>query len=240
AHVGDAADDVVEALEVLDVERGVDVDAGVEQLLDVVPALGVARAFDVAVRELVDDDDGGAALESRVEVEFPERGAAVIDLALRQYLEPVEERGGVGASVGLDRADDDVNALGALLARREQHPVGLADSCGRPAEDLEAPAAAFLLLALHAREQRVRIRAIVCDHGRQYRSEPHFAASSARLSLSTFTRGSPKKPSWRPSVVAATSALTFCGSSLRALATRATWYSAAAGLMCGSSPLPEA
>ena len=41
---GDLRDDVVQALEVLDVERRVDVDAGVEQLLDVLPALGVARA----------------------------------------------------------------------------------------------------------------------------------------------------------------------------------------------------
>ncbi len=37
-------DDVVERLEVLDVDRRDDVDAGVEQLLDVLPALGVARA----------------------------------------------------------------------------------------------------------------------------------------------------------------------------------------------------
>ena len=40
---GDLGDDVVEALEVLDVEGGVDVDAGGQQLLDVLPALGVAE-----------------------------------------------------------------------------------------------------------------------------------------------------------------------------------------------------
>ena len=43
-HAGDLLDDVVERLEVLDVDRGDDVDAGVEQLLDVLPALGVAAA----------------------------------------------------------------------------------------------------------------------------------------------------------------------------------------------------
>ena len=39
----DPLDDVVERLQVLDVDRGDDVDAGVEQLLDVLPALLVAR-----------------------------------------------------------------------------------------------------------------------------------------------------------------------------------------------------
>ena len=41
---GDATDHVVEALQVLDIERAVDVDAGRQQFLDVLPALRVARA----------------------------------------------------------------------------------------------------------------------------------------------------------------------------------------------------
>src|SRR5262249_35241480 len=36
------------------------------------------------------------------------------------------------------------------------------------------------------------------------------------------------------------SAATCSGGTPRALATRATWYCAAAGLICGSSPLPDA
>ncbi|EWS54666.1 hypothetical protein X551_02511 [Methylibium sp. T29] len=44
ADAGDAAHHVVQALQVLHVERGVDVDAGIEQFLHVLPALGVARA----------------------------------------------------------------------------------------------------------------------------------------------------------------------------------------------------
>ena len=54
ADAGDAADDVVQALQVLHVHRRPDVDAGVEQLLDVLPALGVARARRVAVRQFVE------------------------------------------------------------------------------------------------------------------------------------------------------------------------------------------
>ena len=67
------------------------------------------------------------------------------------------------------------------------------------------------------------------------------APSSARLSSSTFTRGSPRKPSCRPSVCSATSARTFAGVERRAPSPRARpGTRAAAGLMCGSRPLPDA
>ncbi len=68
AHLGDLQDDVVEAFEVLDVERGPDVDAGVEQFLDVLPALGMAAARHVACARLVDQQQARArarALASR-------------------------------------------------------------------------------------------------------------------------------------------------------------------------------
>ena len=59
---GDLRDQIVQALEMLDVERGPDVDAGVEQLLDVLPTLRMARrgiaADEVGVGELVDEQDG--------------------------------------------------------------------------------------------------------------------------------------------------------------------------------------
>ena len=54
---GDLGDDVVEAFQVLDVDRRDHGDAGVEQLLDVLPALGVLAARGVGVGELVDQHD---------------------------------------------------------------------------------------------------------------------------------------------------------------------------------------
>ena len=144
AHLdaGDAADDVVQALEVLDVDRRVDVDARVEQLVHVLPALGVARAGRVGVRELVDEQQRGLARERGVEVELLERAAAVLDALARQDLEAVEQRGGLGAAVRLDDADDDIAALRAQALRLGQHRVGLADAGRRAEEDLEPAALA--------------------------------------------------------------------------------------------------
>ena len=50
-YAGDAADHVVQAFEVLDVEGGPDVDAGGEQLFHVLPALRMPRPRDVGVGE---------------------------------------------------------------------------------------------------------------------------------------------------------------------------------------------
>ena len=61
--------------------------------------------------------------------------------------------------------------------------------------------------------------------------------SSARLIARTFTRGSPRKPRSRLSVCRAIRSRTCFTVIPRALAMRAAWASAEAGLMCGSRPL---
>ena len=66
-YAGDARDDVGEALEMLHVDRGPDVDARVEQLLDVLPAFGMPALGRVGVGEFVDDDELGPALQRAVE-----------------------------------------------------------------------------------------------------------------------------------------------------------------------------
>ena len=67
-----------------------------------------------------------------------------------------------------------------------------------------------------------------------------YCESSARFSSSTLTRASPKKPSWRPWVLASTRRLTSASEMPRSRATRGTWKSAAAGVMCGSNPEADA
>jgi hypothetical protein len=98
---------------VLDVERRPDVDAGGDELVDVLPALGVARSRDVRVRELVDEDQCGLARQGGVEIE-PCSPLALIDC--EPGFEALQQRRGVGAAVRLDDSGDDVRA--PLLARR--------------------------------------------------------------------------------------------------------------------------
>jgi hypothetical protein len=55
---------------VLDVDRRDDVDPGVEQDVDVLPAFGSRRAGGVGVRQLVDQRDGGSAGQDGVDVQL--------------------------------------------------------------------------------------------------------------------------------------------------------------------------
>src|SRR5438132_53597 len=101
ADAGDLGDDVVEALDVLDVHRRVNVDAGVEQLAHVLPALGMPGARRVAVGELVDQDQGGMARERAVQVEFAQGRPPIVDDTRGEHLEPLQERLGLRTPVGL-------------------------------------------------------------------------------------------------------------------------------------------
>ncbi len=77
-HAGDLPHHVDQALEVLDVERGPDVDAGAEQLLHVLPALGMARARRVGVGVFVEQQQARPAAQRRVEVELQQLVVAVL------------------------------------------------------------------------------------------------------------------------------------------------------------------
>ncbi len=78
-HAGDLLDHVVDRLEVLDVDRRDDVDPGVQQVVDVLPALGVRAAVrHVGVREFVDQGDLGPAVQHGGQVHLGEAGVAVL------------------------------------------------------------------------------------------------------------------------------------------------------------------
>ncbi len=156
-HAGDLRDHVVEAFQVLDVDGRIDVDARFEQFLHVLPALGMARAGMVAVRQLVDQQQLRPAGEGGVEIEFGQLQSAVFQRQRRQEFEPVEQGFGFRAAVKFDVADDDVGTVVALAPRRLEHRVALADAGGGAEEDLQAAAPCARILVLHAREQGVGI-----------------------------------------------------------------------------------
>ena len=80
---GDLSHHVAQRLEMLNVDRGVHVDAGIEHLFDVLPALLVPRrriaAGDVGMRELIDQQQVRLARECRVQIEFAARDLTEVD-----------------------------------------------------------------------------------------------------------------------------------------------------------------
>ena len=140
ADAGDLGDDVVQALDMLDIERRKNVDAGGDHLLDIEIALGMPAAGSVGVGEFVDQNQLGTALEDRVEIHLGQQMALVLDLLPRDHLEAFEQCLGLPSAMSLDDADDDVDAVAPLGLRRQQHLVGLADPrCGAE-KNLQPPA----------------------------------------------------------------------------------------------------
>ncbi len=140
ANLGDLQDDVVEAFQMLDVQRGPDVDAGGEQFVDVLPPLRVAATRNVGVGIFVDQEQAGTPGQRRVQVELPHDLVAIDDRLARQPLEALELPLGLAPAVRLHQAGDDVAAAGFFGLGGGQHGIGLADARSGAQKYLQVPA----------------------------------------------------------------------------------------------------
>jgi hypothetical protein len=127
-HARQLEHQVVQALEVLDVHRRDDVDAGVEDLLDVLVALAVRRARGVRVGKLVDEGELRRAAHDPLDVDLLEPDAPVLDDPARHDLEPLGQDGRLRPVVRLEVADHDVDPVRPRLLPLEEHPVRLPDA----------------------------------------------------------------------------------------------------------------
>jgi len=154
---GDALDDVAQRGEVLHVDRGQHLESGGEQVLDVLPSLGVGRARRAGMGELVDQHHLGGAGQHRGHVELGELRAAVGHPGSGQDLHSLEQRRGLGPVVGLDQPHHDVGAALGAAAAFVEHRVGLADPGSGAEIDSQLPAPCTAVGGRHP--------AIVADFG---------------------------------------------------------------------------
>ena len=124
----------------------------VQQLLDVLPALGVPRAGGVGVRELVDQQQlPGWRASARVEVELRDVRAAMLERPCAARTSRSRISASVSTpAVGLDVAHHHVDSAGAQLVGAEQHGVGLAHAGRRAEIDLQMTASGLRLVGLQA------------------------------------------------------------------------------------------
>ena len=142
---GNPGDDVLQAGEVLNVERRDDVDPGVTQQLDVLVALVVRRARSVRVRQLVDQDDLRVASQDRVGIHLLDDHPAIGNLLAGNDFQIADLRFCLRPAMRLDEADDDILPLGPQPLGLIEHGVGLADP-GRGAKKDPQPAPPATLL----------------------------------------------------------------------------------------------
>ena len=145
----------------LHIERAVHIEAGIEQLVHILPALRMTAAWRVGVRQFIHQQQRRATQHCRVNVKFVERRTAMFEDATWQNFEAFRQLERVLAPMCLDDADDYINTLGAARGRGFEHREGLADAGGRPEEQFETPARPRSLLFAYALEQLVRIGASI-------------------------------------------------------------------------------
>ena len=142
----------------LDVQRGVDVDAGGEQVLDILVALLMPAAGDVGMGKLVDQRELGLALQDRVDVHLAEIAAAIEDLLARDDLKAARKRLGLSAAVCLHNPDPHIHVLAEMRLGRLKHRESLADTGIGAEKDFQlSPSFAFGFF-----EEVFRCRAFVC------------------------------------------------------------------------------
>ena len=219
AYARDARHDVVQAFQVLNIERGPDVDAGGQNLLDVLPPLRMALfgkpIRDIRVGQLVDDQYGGVARQCRVEIELAARDASIFHLERRQLFETVHQAFRFEPAVRLHVSDDQIDAGGACGACGLEHGIGFADARDGAEEDFQTPAPLRCFMVLERCEQFIRIEALVPGH--------QCSESSARLSSRTLTIGSPRMPRNGPVSCCLMSDWMAATGRWRSRATRAAW-----------------
>ncbi|MNM69074.1 hypothetical protein D3C81_806600 [compost metagenome] len=156
-YPGHAADHVVQAFQMLYVDGGQHVDTGIQQLFDILPALRMARAMGVAVRQLVHQDQCRVASQCSVEIKLLYHSAAILNALLRQQIQPAQQRGGFAAAMGFHYADQHVQPLGTQPLGFLQHGVGFAYPGASAEEHLQAATGLFI----GQRQQAVRVGALL-------------------------------------------------------------------------------
>ena len=131
--VRDGPHDVVQRFDMLHVDGGDDVDAGVQQVDHVLPAFFVRASGNVRMGQLVDEGDLRAARDDGEQIHFIEPHATGFHAAPRHRLQAF---GGVlrgFAAMGLQQGDDDVLALLDQPSAFGQHRICFAHA-GRRTE----------------------------------------------------------------------------------------------------------
>ncbi len=85
-HARDLGHHIIQTFHVLDVEGGIDMDAGLEKLGDILPSLRVPGAGRVGMGQLIYQEERGMSGKGAIQVEFPEADPSICKHPGRQDL----------------------------------------------------------------------------------------------------------------------------------------------------------
>ena len=167
---GDGGHYVVQTFQMLNIDGGIDADAGVQQLLHILIPFGVAAALGVGMGQFIHQNQLGVPGQSSVQIKFPQEDALRGNRFWRELFQSLQQGHGFRAGVGLDTPGHHIHPRGFGTTGGLQHGVGFAHPGGIPEKYFQFPRGpGFPALNVFQRSFRVRPRQL------QHNSTPqHF------------------------------------------------------------------
>ncbi len=128
ADAGDLRNHIVEAFDMLDIERGINIDPPCQNFLDILIALGVTAARRIGVGQLIHQNQLRLSFKDRVDVHLIEPMAMIGNFGAVDDFKSIDKRFGFLAPMRLDNADHDINVVSLARAPGHQHFVGFTDA----------------------------------------------------------------------------------------------------------------
>ncbi len=163
--LGDLGHDIVEALQVLDVEGGVNIYPGGQEFFDILIPFGVTGAGGVGVGQFVYEDELRPPRQHRIQVHFRQGCTPVGDLLAGDEFQPGNQVLRLGPVMGFHVPDDNIHPSSLALVGGLQHGIGLAHPGHIPEEDFHAAAFFLRFFSLDMGEQLVGVGTLVRHKG---------------------------------------------------------------------------
>jgi len=128
---------------------------GLEQLDDILPALGMARPRRVRVRQFIQQDKPRPARQNRIEIHFLEHHSAILHRTSRNRLETLRQRDGLFASMRFDVTNYNLPPSLQLALRRLEHRIRFSNPGAHAEKYLQLSAPLSGGLGLDGRQQGV-------------------------------------------------------------------------------------
>ena len=145
---GDLFHKVVQRFEVLNIERGYDLNARIEKLLDVLPPLDVPLPGNVGMGEFIHQHDLRSTGKDAVNVHFLKRCASVFHGVPRNDFQVTKLGNRAGTLVRLDEPDDHIRTANATSETFVEHGKGLSYPGCRPKVNTKHAAAHQVIIPL--------------------------------------------------------------------------------------------
>ena len=167
---GDLGNDIVEALDMLDIQRCIDIDPCIEEFLDILVTFRVAGTRGIGVGQFIDKHELRVGREDCIEVHFRKAHIPVFHHLPGDDGKPFCKRFCLGPAMGLNVPDPYVNAFTLPEVGCLEHLVGFSHTRDVSQENFQFAPVLLPLLVLHTGEEDIGIRTIfrIDDHGCGY------------------------------------------------------------------------